>query len=89
MSTKVTFNVCDEDMEYARSVWDSADYVLSEVNRILSERGIDIEFEVENHGCDLPEEFWNEEHPDFNSTGLVIEESATTDDCSFMDDLIK
>ena len=36
MSTKVTFKVTDEDMEYARSIWDSADYVLSEVVSILN-----------------------------------------------------
>ncbi len=88
MSTKVTFKVTDEDMEYARSIWDSADYVLSEVNRILAERGIDIKFNVDN--CDEDEyleEYWNTEHPDYNR-GIVIEETAKEDECFFMDNLI-
>ena len=89
MSTNVTFKVTDEDMEYARSIWDSADYVLSEVNRILAERGIDIKFDLDN--CDEDEyleEYWNEEHPDYNG-GIVIEETAKNDECDFMDNLIK
>lgn len=90
MSTKVTFNVTDEEMDYARSVWDSAEYVLSQVNKILAERGIDIEFDV--HNCyeeeDWLEEYWNDEHPDYNG-GIVIVETPKKDDCSFMDDLIK
>ncbi|AFC21831.1 hypothetical protein GAP32_379 [Cronobacter phage vB_CsaM_GAP32] len=89
MSTKVTFKVNDEDMEYARSIWDSADYVLSEVNRILAERGIDIKFNVDN--CDEDEyleQYWNADHPDYNG-GIIIEESEKVDECSFMDEQIK
>lgn len=60
MSTKVTLHVSDEDMEYARSPWTSAESALQAVNKVLKQRGIDIEFEVENHGCaeDVPDEFF-------------------------------
>lgn len=86
MSTKVVFNVCDEDMEYCRSPWDSADYVLNEVNRILKERGITIEFEIENHGGsgDMPEKYWNEDAPDYNEDGIEITE--TPDSTEDMED---
>lgn len=90
MSTEVTFKVTNEDMEFARSIWDSAEYVLSEVNKILAERGIDIKFDVDN--CyeeeDWLEEYWNEKHPNYNG-GVVIVETPKNDDCSFMDNLIK
>lgn len=77
MSTKVTFNVCDEDMEYARSVWDGADYVLRNVNRILKERGIEIDFKIENHGWseDMPEKYWNEDAHDYIPDGIEIVET--------------
>lgn len=83
MSTKVTFNVCDEDMEYCRSVWDSADYVLGTVNRILKERGIEIEFDIKNYGCaeDMPEKYWNEDAPDYNQEGIeIVETQSSTED---------
>lgn len=89
MSTSVTFKVTDEDMEFAHSVWDGADYVLFEVNRILAERGIEIKFSIDN--CDADEyleQYWNEDHPDFNR-GIVIEETEKVDECSFMDEQIK
>ena len=82
MSTKVIFNVCDEDMEYCRSPWDSADYVLNEVNRILKERGITIQFDIENHGCteDIPEKYWNEDLDDYNAGGIEIIETIDPED---------
>jgi hypothetical protein len=90
MSTKVTFNVVDEHMDYARSPWDSAEYVLSEVNDLLKARGIDIEFDL--HNCheedEWLEEYWNEKLPNYNN-GVVIVETPKEDDCSFMDDMIK
>jgi hypothetical protein len=82
MSTKVTFNVCDEDLEYARSVWDSADFVLGHVNELLKQRGIDIKFEVENHGWieDMPEKYWNEDLDDYNGSGIEIVETLDSND---------
>jgi hypothetical protein len=90
MSTNVTFKVTDEDMEYAHSIWDSAEYVLGQVNKILAERGIDIKFDVDvcYEEEDMLEEYWNIEHPDYNG-GVVIVETPKNDDCTFMDDLIK
>lgn len=88
MSTKVTINVVDEDLEYSHSPWDAADMALYHVNKILKERGIDIKFEVNN--CDddeYLEEYWNAEHPNYNG-GVIIEESESKDDCDFMDKLI-
>ncbi|WNA16148.1 hypothetical protein XaC1_512 [Xanthomonas phage XaC1] len=63
MSTKVTLHVSDEDMEYAHSPWTSAESALQAVNKVLKERGIDIEFEVLNYGCaeDVPDEFFGED----------------------------
>ncbi len=83
MSTKVTFNVCEEDMDYARSAWDAAEYVLSHVNTILEKRGIAIEFDVENHGCsgDMPEKYWDEEHEDYKPDGIeIVETPDSTED---------
>lgn len=62
MSTKVTLHVSDEDMDYAHSVWDAGDVALQAVNQVLKEKGIDIEFELENHGCaeNVPDEFYGE-----------------------------
>ena len=88
MSTEVRFKVTDSDMEYARSIWDSADYVLYHVNKILAERGVGISFELDN--CDEDEyleEYWNNEHPDYNG-GIIIEEKSDSDECDFMDKLI-
>lgn len=89
MSTEVTFKVIDEDMEYARSIWDGAEYVLRHVNKILAERGIDIKFDVYNcyDDKDWLEEYWNEEHPDYNG-GIVIVETPKVDECSWMEKLV-
>lgn len=59
MSTKVTLHVCDEDMDYAHSIWDAAELALQAVNKVLKEKGVDIQFDLDNHGCaeDVPDEF--------------------------------
>lgn len=74
--TEVELNYCDLDLDFARTGWDSAYMVLSQVNEFLRDRGIDIKFDLIAHAEDeYPEEFWNEEHPEYNSTGIVIKES--------------
>ncbi|EBS4516477.1 hypothetical protein DQT32_03490 [Salmonella enterica subsp. enterica serovar Braenderup] len=74
--TKVEINACDMDLEYARSMWDAGHNVLYHVNQVLKDRGINIEFELNTFDEEeYPEEFWNEEHPEYNSTGVVIKET--------------
>lgn len=75
MTTKVTLNFCDTDMEFSHTPWDAADMAIYEVNRILKERGIDIEFTCIAHGEeDFPEKYWNEEHPDYTTDVSEITE---------------
>lgn len=79
MKTKVTFNVCDEDLYYIRTHWEPAEIVLYSVNKILRERGISIEFILEDHDH-LPEQYWNENHPDYKEDGIDIEEIKEIED---------
>lgn len=59
MSTKVTLHVSDQDIDYAHDAWYAAEHVLYAVNKILAEKGIDITFNVMDHGDPeaVPDEF--------------------------------
>ncbi|SOK58667.1 hypothetical protein [Yersinia phage fHe-Yen9-04] len=75
MSTKVILNVCNSDLEYAHSAWDGAEISIYRINEVLKERGIDIQFYLETHEEDeYPDKFWNESNPEYNPTGIEIEE---------------
>ena len=56
MSITVNINVCDSDMEYSHNLWDAGEMILSDVNKVLKELGIDVEFNLNVHDeMDMPE----------------------------------
>ena len=63
MSTKVTLHVADSDMDYARTVWDSAKMALDAVNKVLKDKGVDITFEINDHVHEdlIPDEFFGKD----------------------------
>ncbi|AQW88913.1 hypothetical protein pEaSNUABM50_00387 [Erwinia phage pEa_SNUABM_50] len=73
MAIKAKLNFCDLDLDYARTAWDGAYMVLAEVNEVLKERGIKIEFLLEVHSEeDYPSKFWDEEDVEYTTNTTEI-----------------
>lgn len=73
MTKIVTIHEYQENFDYCHTPFDAIDIVLCQVNKFLKDNNVDICFEVNEFDGELPDEMWDEKHPNYTGN-ITVEE---------------